>query len=105
MKASASPSNVKSKKTFRKKHAFDAQAFLDSAGVARKVVEYRRSQKIYSQGEPAANVVYIQRDGVKLSCVNEVGKEAVVAVICPGEFFVEGCSGGRAIFICAASAN
>jgi CRP-like cAMP-binding protein len=104
MKASASPSNVKSKKTFRKKHAFDAQAFLDSAGVARKVVEYRRSQKIYSQGEPAGNVVYVQRGGVKLSVVNEVGKEAVVAILGPGDFFGEGCLAGQTICMGTATA-
>jgi len=54
---------------------FDAQAFLDSAGVARKVVEYRRSQKIYSQGDPATTVMYVQKGGVKLSVVNEIGNE------------------------------
>ena len=53
---------------------FDPQAFLDSAGVARKVVEYRRSEKIYSQGDPATGVKYIQKGGVKLSVVSEVGK-------------------------------
>jgi CRP/FNR family transcriptional regulator, cyclic AMP receptor protein len=58
-----------------------AQAFLGSAGVARKVLEYRRSQKIYSQGDPATSVTYIQKGGVKLSVVNEVGKEAVVAIL------------------------
>src|SRR6202162_3057549 len=84
-------SNVKSKRKFTQKRTFDAQAFLDSAGVARKVVEFRRSQKIYSQGDPTTNVMYIQKGGVKLSVVNEVGKEAVFAILGPGEFFGEGC--------------
>ena len=53
---------------------FDAQAFLDSAGVARKVVGYRKSQIIYSQGDPATSVMYIQKGGVKLSVVHESGK-------------------------------
>src|SRR5579863_4586630 len=66
---------------------FDAQAFLDSAGVARKIVEYRKSQKIYSQGEAAKNVFYIQRGGVRLSVV----KEAVVAVLATVDFLGEGC--------------
>jgi CRP-like cAMP-binding protein len=69
---------------------FDAQAFLASAGVARRIVEYLKSQKIYSQGEPAKNVLYIQKGGIKLSVVNEVGKEAVVAMLGPGDFFGEG---------------
>src|ERR1700687_2028428 len=104
MKAIASSSNIKSKKKSKKKLAFDAQAFLDSAGVARKVLEYRRSQKIYSQGDPAASVVYIQEGGVKLSVVNEVGKEAVVAILGPGDFFGEGCLAGQTVCIGTATA-
>ena len=87
-----------------KARGFDAQAFLDSAGVARKVVEYRRSQKIYSQGDPAANVIYLQQGGVKLSVVNEVGKEAVVAILGPGDFFGEGCLAGQTICMGTATA-
>src|ERR1700682_6538832 len=103
MKAIASSSNIKSKKKSKKKLAFDAQAFLDSAGVARKVLEYRRSQKIYSQGDPAASVVYIQEGGVKLSVVNETGKEAVVAILGPSDFFGEGCLAGQTICIATAT--
>src|ERR1700720_1330842 len=93
MRAIAGSSNIKSKIKFKEKHAFDSQAFLDSAGEARKVVEYRRSQKIYSQGDPATSVIYIQKGGVKLSVVNEVGKEAVVAILGPGDFFWRGVPG------------
>jgi len=78
MQAIANSSRIKSQTKLKGKHAFDAQAFLDSAGVARKIVPYRRSQKIYAQGDPATSVMYIQDGGVKLSVVNEVGKEAVV---------------------------
>jgi CRP-like cAMP-binding protein len=97
MKVIASSSDVKSKRKSMRKRAFDAQAFLDSAGVARRVVEYRRSQKIYSQGDPATSVLYIQKGGVKLSVVNDVGKEAVVAILGPGDFFGEGCLAGQTI--------
>src|ERR1700687_3952884 len=103
MKAIASSSNIKSKKKSKKKRAFDAQAFLDSAGVARKVVEYRRSQKIYSQGDPATSVIYIQKGGVKLSVVNEVGKEAVLAILGPGDFFGEGGMAGQSVRMGAAA--
>jgi CRP-like cAMP-binding protein len=82
--------STSSKIQFKKTSAFNAQAFLDSAGVARRIVEYRRSQKIYSQGDPANNVLYIQKGGIKLSVVNEVGKEAVVAMLGPGDFLVRG---------------
>jgi CRP/FNR family cyclic AMP-dependent transcriptional regulator len=104
MKAIASSSNIKSKTKSKKKPLFDVQAFLDSAGVARKVVEYRRSQTIYSQGDPATSVIYIQKGGVKLSVINEVGKEAVVGMLGPGDFFGEGCLAGQTICIGTATA-
>jgi CRP/FNR family cyclic AMP-dependent transcriptional regulator len=97
MQGIASPSNIRSKSKSTKKHAFDAQAFLDSAGAARKVVEYRSSQKIYSQGDPATSGMYVQKGGVKLSVVNESGKEAVLAILGPGDFFGEGGMAGQAV--------
>jgi CRP/FNR family transcriptional regulator, cyclic AMP receptor protein len=83
---------------------FDAQAFLDSAGVARKVTEFKRTQTIFSQGDPARNVLYIQKGGVRLSVVNETGKVAVVAVLGPGDFFGEGCLAGQPLRIGSATA-
>jgi CRP/FNR family cyclic AMP-dependent transcriptional regulator len=84
--------------------AFDAQAFLDSAGVARKVTEFKKRQTVFSQGDPARNVLYIQKGGVRLSVVNETGKEAVVAILGPGDFFGEGCLAGQPIRIGSATA-
>jgi CRP/FNR family transcriptional regulator, cyclic AMP receptor protein len=104
MKEIASSSNAKSQIKLKQKHTFDAQAFLDSAGGSRKVVEYRRSQKIYSQGDPATSVMYIQDGGVKLSVVNEIGKEAVVAILEPADFFGEGCLAGQSICMGTATA-
>ena len=104
MKAIASSSNTKSKRKSKENHAFDVQAFLDSAGTARKVVEYRRSQKIYSQGDPATSVMYLQKGGVKLSVVNEVGKEAVLAILGPGDFFGEGGMAGQSVRMGTATA-
>jgi CRP/FNR family cyclic AMP-dependent transcriptional regulator len=104
MQGIASSSKTKSKIKLKEKRAFDAQAFLDSAGVARKIVQYRRSQKIYAQGDPAASVMYIQDGGVKLSVVNEVGKEAVVGILGPGDFFGEGCLAGQRICMGTATA-
>jgi len=74
---------------------FDAQTFLDSAGLSRKVAEFRRREIIYTQGEPAKSVVYIQQGGVKLCVVSATGKEAVVAMLGPGDFFGEGCLAGQ----------
>src|SRR5713101_3737394 len=88
----------------KKKPAFDAQAFLDSAGVAKRVAEFRRKETIFSQGDPSTNIMYIQRGGVKLSVVNESGKEEVVAVLGPGDFFGEGCLAGQPIRMGTATA-
>jgi len=104
MKAIASSSKNKSKTKPKEKLAFDAQAFLDSAGVARKVVRYRRLEKIYAQGDPTTGVKYIQEGGVKLSVVNEVGKEAVVAILGPGDFFGEGSLAGQQVCMGTATA-
>ena len=100
MKAIASSSKVRSKKS----PAFNAQAFLDSAGLARRVVEYQKSAKVYSQGESANDVLYIQKGGIKLSVVNEVGKEAVVAMLGPGDFFGEGGMAGQLVRMGTATA-
>jgi CRP-like cAMP-binding protein len=76
---------------------FNAQKFLDTSGVARKVMEYSRGESIYSQGQSAGTVMYIQKGGVKLSVVNGSGKEAVVAMFGPTDFFGEGCMAGQTI--------
>jgi CRP/FNR family transcriptional regulator, cyclic AMP receptor protein len=83
---------------------FDAQAFLSSAGVSRKVAEYGKKTAVFSQGDAANNVLYIQKGGVKLSIVNETGKEAVVAILGPGDFFGEGCLAGQSIRMGTATA-
>ena len=76
---------------------FNAQEFLDTAGVARKIQEYRRGESIYSQGDAAETVMYVQQGGVKLSVVNGSGKEAVVAMFGPTDFFGEGCMAGQRV--------
>src|ERR1700740_2107605 len=84
--------------------SFNAQNFLDSAGVARKGMEFKRKEAIFSQGNPAKNVLYVQKGGVRLSVVNETGKEAVVAVLGPGDFFGEGCLAGQSVRMGTATA-
>src|SRR2546427_5598925 len=75
----------------KQKGTFDVQAFLESAGVARKIVEYRRSETIFAQGDPCDSVLYIQKGSVKLSVLSKTGREAIVAMLGPGDFFGEGC--------------
>ena len=89
----------------KKKSAFNAQAFLDSTGVERKVVEYQRADVIFSQGDPCEHVLYIRQGGVKLSVVSKSGREAVVAMLGPGEFFGEGCLAGQPVRMGIATAS
>jgi CRP-like cAMP-binding protein len=63
-----------------KNHAHNAQAFLDSAGIARTIVEYRRGEALFSQGDAGDSVMYVQKGGVKLSTLSNTGREAVVAM-------------------------
>jgi CRP/FNR family transcriptional regulator, cyclic AMP receptor protein len=100
MKAIASSSKVRSKKN----PAFNVRDFLKSAGLAKRIVEYQKSQKIYSQGDPANHVLYIQTGGIKLTVVNEVGKEAVVGVLGPGDFFGDGGLAGQPVRMGTATA-
>jgi len=67
---------------------------LDLGGVARTTESYRRSQKIFSQGDPANNVMFIENGGVKLSVVNNAGTEAIIALLGAGDFLGEGCLTG-----------
>jgi len=83
---------------------FNTQAFLESAGVPKRVVHLRQSQKAYVQGDPATSVMYIQEGKVKLSVVNEFGKEAIVAILGPDEFFGEGCLAGQSVRVGTATA-
>jgi CRP-like cAMP-binding protein len=97
MQGTSISNNKKSKSMPSKKGAFDAQAFLDSAGVTRKVKEFKRAEIVYSQGDAAKSVLYLQEGGVKLSVANETGKEAVVGILGPGDFFGEGCLAGQPV--------
>jgi CRP-like cAMP-binding protein len=84
---------------------FNAQAFLDSAGISRKIVDYRRGEVIFTQGDPCEHVLYIQKGGVKLSVLSKTGREAVVAMLGAGEFFGEGCLAGQSVRMGSATAN
>jgi CRP/FNR family cyclic AMP-dependent transcriptional regulator len=87
-----------------KEGPFDAQAFLDSAGVSRRVVHYGRGDVIFSQGDACTHVMYIQSGGVKLSVLSRAGREAVVGMLGPGDFFGEGCLAGQRIRMGSATA-
>jgi CRP/FNR family cyclic AMP-dependent transcriptional regulator len=76
---------------------FRVDAFLASPGVAKSVARYDRGEAIFTQGDAGDHVLYVRNGGVKLSVVSSTGKEAVVAVLGPGDFFGEGCLGGQRI--------
>jgi CRP/FNR family transcriptional regulator, cyclic AMP receptor protein len=84
--------------------AFDVKSFLDSTGIGRKVSKFQRKETVFAQGDPAKSVMYIQEGGVKLTVLNEAGKEAVVAILGPGDFLGEGCLAGQSICMATATA-
>jgi len=83
---------------------FNAQAFLDSTGLSKRIVDFRRDEVVFAQGDKADSVLYIQKGGVKLSVVSKTGKEAVVAMLGPCDFFGEGCLAGQTLRIGSATA-
>jgi CRP/FNR family cyclic AMP-dependent transcriptional regulator len=104
MKAARKRRNTPQKIANRGTLPFDVQKFLSSAGVARKIVEYRKAETIYSQGDGTGKVFYIQAGGVRLSVMNRDGKEAVLAMLGPGEFFGEGALAGQFVRMTTATA-
>jgi CRP/FNR family cyclic AMP-dependent transcriptional regulator len=83
---------------------FDVEGYLESAGPAQRVVKYRRGEVVYSQGDQSNDIRYLQKGAVKLSVLSRIGKEAVVAVLSPGDFFGEGVLTGQPTRIGTATA-
>jgi CRP-like cAMP-binding protein len=88
----------------RQKRAFEADAFLRSAGAGKTIVTYQRAEVIFSQGDASDSVMYIQKGAVKLSVLSPGGKEAVVAMLGPGDFFGERALTGHPVRLEAATA-
>jgi CRP/FNR family cyclic AMP-dependent transcriptional regulator len=88
----------------RSTRTFNAQAFLDSGGLAKTLKEHRRGDVIFSQGDDSESVLHIQKGGVKLSVTSKTGREAVVGLLGPGDFFGEGCLAGQPLRIGTATA-
>ena len=83
---------------------FDPRAFLSMVGEGRSIGTYRKGQIVFSQGEPAEAVFYVQSGKVKVAVVSEHGKEAVVAIFQANEFFGEACLAGQAVRIATVAA-
>jgi CRP/FNR family transcriptional regulator, cyclic AMP receptor protein len=88
----------------KRRRPFDVEAYLKAEGPRRTVTTYRRGQVVFTQGDPGHDVRYLQKGAVKLSVLSRIGKEAVVAMLVPGDFFGEGVLAGQSIRIATASA-
>src|SRR4029453_7194602 len=77
---------------------------LESSGAAKTIVEYGRGESIFTQGDTCEDVLYIQSGGVKLSVLSKTGREAVVAMLGPGDFFGEGSLAGQPVRMGSATA-
>jgi CRP-like cAMP-binding protein len=87
------------------RRGFDLEAYLKSTGPARKVVQYRRGEVVFAQGDPGNDIGYLQKGAIKLSVLSRIGKEAVVAMLVPGDFFGEGALAGQSVRIGTATAT
>jgi len=81
------------------KDMFDPKIFLAKVGAGKQVLEFHKNQHVFGQGDVADTVFYIQKGGVKLTVLSEQGKEAVVGILEPGQFFGEGCLNGHPLRI------
>ena len=88
----------------KRKPPFDPKLFLAKINGGRSVADYRKSQIVYTQGELADSVFYIQSGKVRKTVVSEHGKEAVIALLGTGDFFGEGCLTGEPLRLATVSA-
>jgi CRP/FNR family cyclic AMP-dependent transcriptional regulator len=86
------------------KDSFDAQVFLAKVGMGKTIVAFQKNQNVFEQGDVADTVFYIQKGKVKLTVLSDQGKEAVVGILEPGQFFGEGCLNGHKLRISTTTA-
>jgi CRP-like cAMP-binding protein len=98
------PRRVASARPLPDERAFSAGAFLESAAVDTTIAVFQPNESVYTQGDVCETVMYLKTGGVKLSVLSKRGKEAVVAMVRPGEFFGEGCLAGQSVRMGSASA-
>jgi len=88
----------------KNKALFDPKKFLAKVGEGKAITKYQKNEIIFSQGDPADAVFYIQKGKLKLTVISEQGKEAVIAILGPGHFFGEGCLNGHGLRIATTAA-
>jgi CRP/FNR family transcriptional regulator, cyclic AMP receptor protein len=84
--------------------AFDPQVFLAKVGDGKRILQFKKDQNIFEQGDPADTVYYIQKGRVRLTVLSDHGKEAVVGIVEPSQFFGEGCMNGHKLRISTTTA-
>lgn len=87
----------------RTRPAFDAKAFLNAPGVSKRIVDYPLGTVVFAQGDPCDTILYVHQGSVKLAVVSRSGKEAVVGVVGPGDFFGEGALAGQPVRLATAT--
>jgi CRP/FNR family transcriptional regulator, cyclic AMP receptor protein len=87
------------------KNSFDPKVFLSKVGNGKTILEFLSNQNVFAQGDVADTVFYIQKGSVKLTVVSDHGKEAVVGILAPGQFFGESCMNGHALRIATTTAE
>jgi CRP-like cAMP-binding protein len=83
---------------------FDPKTFLAIVGEGKTILEFRKDQVVFAQGDAADTVFYIQKGRIKVVVISEQGKEAVVGILGPGQFFGEGCMNGHSLRIATTTA-
>ena len=86
------------------KASFDPKSFLAKVGEGKTIAKYRKDHVVFSQGDVADAVFYVQEGKLKVTVISQQGKEAVVAILGPGDFFGEGCLNGHALRVATTSA-
>jgi CRP/FNR family transcriptional regulator, cyclic AMP receptor protein len=89
----------------KKRRPFDAQSFLESAGLGKQVASYARKAVVFSQGDPCDSVLYLRTGAIQLSVLSHAGKEAVIAALGPGDFLGEGALSGQPVRLETATAT
>ena len=92
------------KKKPKVNRSFSVAKYLETAGVKRKIAQFRKGQTIFTQGDASDSVLYLQAGSVKMTVNSSTGKEAVIALLAPGDFFGEGSIAGQALRFATATA-
>jgi CRP-like cAMP-binding protein len=89
----------------KRRRPFDAQSYLESAGLGKQVASYARKAIVFSQGDPCDSVLYLRTGAIQLSVLSHAGKEAVIAALGPGDFLGEGALSGQPLRLETATAT